>query len=282
MPELPEVETMCRGIRDIVGCAITEVTTPRRTRRPSPMSPRAPLLIQQLRGRRIKSVQRVGKRAVIELFSTDSNPQAWLVIEPRMTGLLLRVAPPTEQHVRLVLKLENREQPLIFWDRRGLGTIRLLGKRALKRRCGPPVVGPDALTLTGIELYAAIHSSRRAVKIALLDQRVTAGIGNIYAAEMLFAAGIDPRTRCERLSRAACDRLAFHGRTILRRAIRLEGSSIGDETYRTAHNRPGRFQQCHQVYGRDGNACSHCGTTICRIVQAQRSTCFCPRCQKRS
>jgi formamidopyrimidine-DNA glycosylase len=287
MPELPEVETMCRGIRDIVGRTITEVITPRRTRRPSPISPRPALLAKQLRGRQIKAVKRIGKRAVVELLATRSEPSAYLVIEPRMTGLLLRVAPPTEQHVRLVVSLSNDNQchsdnqPLIFWDRRGLGTIRLLDDRALATRCGPPAVGPDALRLDGPELYAAIHSSRRAIKVALLDQRVTAGIGNIYAAEMLFAAGIDPRSRCNRLSRATCDHLAFHGRAILQRAIRLEGSSIGDETYRTADNRPGRFQRCHQVYGRDGSACPQCGTTIRRVIQAQRSTCFCPQCQKR-
>ena len=281
MPELPEVETMCRGIRDLAGCAIAEVTAPRRTRRPSPMSPRASELTQQLRGRQIKAVKRIGKRVVIELFATKSNPSAWLVIEPRMTGLLLRVPAPTEQHIRLVVRLENTKLPLIFWDRRGLGTVRLLDEDGLATCCGPLVVGPDALRLTGDELYAAIHSSRRAIKVALLDQRVTAGIGNIYAAEMLFAAGIDPRSRCHRLSRAACDHLAAQGRSILQKAVRLEGSSIGDETYRTADNRPGRFQRCHQVYGRDGTACPRCRTNIRRIVQAQRSTCFCSTCQKR-
>lgn len=280
MPELPEVETMCRGIRDIVGRTITEVITPRRTRRPSPMSPRPSLLARQLAGRQINAVTRIGKRAVIELRAANSKP-VWLVIEPRMTGLLLRVPPPTDQHVRLVVALDNGGPPLIFWDRRGLGTIRLLDADALATRYGPPTIGPDALCLTGPELYAAIHHSRRAIKVALLDQRVTAGIGNIYAAEMLFAAGIDPRSRCHRLSRAVCDQIAFHGRTILRRAVRLEGSSIGDETYRTADNRPGRFQRCHQIYGRDGSACTQCGTTIRRIIQAQRSTCFCPQCQKR-
>jgi len=194
---------------------------------------------------------------------------------------LLRVPPPSETHVRMTMHFAAAVPPLIFWDRRGLGTIRLLAAADFARRCGPPAVGPDSLTLRGPELAAAIRGSRRSIKQALLDQRVTAGIGNIYAAEILFAAGIDPRSRCCRLSRDACAAIAAAGRSILRRAIRLEGSSIGDETYRTADSRPGRYQRCHQVYGRADQACFRCGAAIRRIIQAQRSTFFCPGCQRR-
>jgi len=280
MPELPEVETMCRGIGDVVGRTITAVIFPRRTRRPLVISPPAGRLAARLRGRRIAAVERAGKRAVLRLGGSGSDGPERLVIEPRMTGLLLRVPPPTEAHVRMIVRFADGP-PLIFWDRRGLGTIRLLGDAEFRRRCGPPVLGPDALTLSGTELHAAVHHSRRPIKHALLDQQVTAGIGNIYAAEILFAAGIDPRSRCSRLSRADCDTIAAATRQILQRAIRLEGSSIGDETYRTADSRPGRYQRCHQVYGQEGTACPRCGAVIRRIVQAQRSTCFCPGCQRR-
>ena len=281
MPELPEVETMCRGIGQVVGRSIVRVDFPRRTRRPLLVSPAARRLAARLAGRRITAVERAGKRAVLRLDQPADDGPERLVIEPRMTGLLLRVAPPTETHVRMVLHFGDSGPPLIFWDRRGLGTIRLLDAAEFARRCGPPVLGPDALGLSGPGLHAAIHASTRSIKQALLDQRVTAGIGNIYAAEILFAAGIDPRSRCCRLSRAACDAIAAATRRILQRAIRLEGSSIGDETYRTADSRPGRFQRCHQVYGRADSECPCCGETIRRIVQAQRATFFCPNCQRR-
>lgn len=280
MPELPEVETMCRGIGDVAGRTITAATFPRRTRRPLLVNPPAGRLAARLAGRRIAAVERAGKRAVLRLAGPAATGTERLVIEPRMTGLLLRVPPPSDTHVRMVLEFAD-SPPLIFWDRRGLGTIRFLSEAEFVRRCGPSVLGPDALTLSGPEIHTAIHSSRRAIKQALLDQRVTAGIGNIYAAEILFAVGIDPRSRCSRLSRADCGAIATATRQILRRAIRLEGSSIGDETYRTADSRPGRYQRCHQVYGLAGAACPRCGATIRRIVQAQRSTFFCPGCQRR-
>jgi formamidopyrimidine-DNA glycosylase len=117
------------------------------------------------------------------------------------------------------------------------------------------------------------------VKVALLDQQAVAGIGNIYAAEILFAAGIDPRVPCARLSVARWEQIATAARSILAEAVRLEGSTITDETYKTADNRSGQFQLQHRVYGLDGKPCRQCGTAIQRIVQAQRSTFFCPQCQ---
>jgi formamidopyrimidine-DNA glycosylase len=117
------------------------------------------------------------------------------------------------------------------------------------------------------------------VKVALLDQHAVAGIGNIYAAEILFAAGIDPRVPCGRLNAARWEQIAAAARSILAEAVRLEGSTIGDETYKTADNRSGQFQLQHRVYGREGDPCRRCGATIRRIVQTQRSTFFCPECQ---
>ena len=117
------------------------------------------------------------------------------------------------------------------------------------------------------------------VQTCALPIWAVAGIGNIYAAEILFAAAIDPRVPCRRLSVARWDRIAAAARDILAEAVRLEGSTIGDETYKTADNRSGRFQLRHRVYGRAGKPCHRCGTAIERIVQAQRSTFFCPQCQ---
>ncbi len=201
-----------------------------------------------------------------------------------MTGLVLLVEPPSAEHVRMVVRLaRGRGGPdhFLFWDRRGLGTIRLLDDRGLDAACGPAKHGPDGLAITGALLAAALGRSRRAVKVALLDQRAVAGIGNIYAAEILFRCGIDPRTPC-RLLRAECwEAVATASRTILAEAVRLEGSSIGDETYRTVEARIGRYQKRHRVYGHAGEPCGACGTEIARIVQAQRATFFCPTCQRR-
>jgi formamidopyrimidine-DNA glycosylase len=171
---------------------------------------------------------------------------------------------------------------LRFWDRRGLGTIRLLDDHGLEAACGSQKHGPDGLVVTGQELATRLADSRRAIKVALLDQRAVAGIGNIYAAEILFRCGIDPRSRCRRLTREQWRRIADETRRVLAEAVDHEGSSIGDETYRTADNRVGRFQQRHRVYGREGEPCPTCGTAVVRIVQTQRATFFCPTCQRRA
>ena len=282
MPELPEVETMRRGIAHLAGIRIEAAAFPRRTRRPISVAPTARVIAGQLAGRTIVAVHRYGKRVGIELAADRRRPRQWLVMEPRMTGQLLVTEPPTIEHVRLELALASRRVPrLIFWDRRGLGTVRLFDEAALQAACGPHRLGIDGLVVTPATLQASLGRSRRAVKPALLDQRAVAGIGNIYAAEILHAAGIDPRTQCRRLSLEQWDRIASATRRILAKAVRLEGSTIGDATYKTADNRAGRFQRHHRVYGREGEPCSRCGEPVKRIVQAQRSTFFCPRCQWR-
>jgi len=280
MPELPEVETMRRGIAHLAGLRITSVVFPRHTVRPISMQPAADRMQQWLVGRTIAAVHRFGKRVAIELDERERAGREWLVIEPRMTGLMLVADPPTPTHLRMEISLESQQHPrLLFWDRRGLGTIRLLDARGLAAACGPDRLGPDGLVVTGEELHAGLAQSRRAVKVALLDQQAVAGIGNIYAAEILFAAAIDPRVPCSRLSLARWEQIAAATRAILAEAVRMEGSTITDETYKTADNRSGQFQLQHRVYGHEGKPCRKCGTSIRRIVQTQRSTFFCPECQ---
>jgi formamidopyrimidine-DNA glycosylase len=280
MPELPEVETMRRGIAHLAGLRIASVAFPRGTVRPISMLPASVTMQRRLAGRTVSAVHRFGKRVAIELSDRGRAGRKWLVIEPRMTGLMLVADPPTSQHVRMEIGLDSRQHPrLLFWDRRGLGTIRLLDDRGLASACGPDRLGPDGLAVTGEELRERLSRSRRGVKVALLDQHAVAGIGNIYAAEILFAAGIDPRVPCRRLNAVRWEQIAAAARGILAEAVRLEGSTITDETYKTADNRSGRFQLQHRVYGREGQPCRLCGTSILRIVQAQRSTFFCPQCQ---
>jgi formamidopyrimidine-DNA glycosylase len=285
MPELPEVETMRRGLARVAGRRIAAVEFPRSRVRPIDVRPRPATLAARIAGRTIAAVHRRGKRVVLELTpaAAPGDPALWLALEPRMTGLMLLAEPPSAEHVRMIVRLEPRRgspNHFLFWDRRGLGTVRLLDDRGLAAACGAAKHGPDGLVITGGELAAALGRSRRAVKVALLDQRAVAGIGNIYAAEILFRTGIDPRTRCRRLRVAQWDEIAAATRTILAEAVRLEGSSIGDETYRTVDARIGRFQTRHRVYGHAGEPCSACGITIERIVQAQRSTFYCPACQR--
>jgi len=280
MPELPEVETMRRGIAHLAGLRIESVVFPRHTVRPISMQPAAGTMQQRLVGRMLAAVHRFGKRVAIELDERERAGREWLVIEPRMTGLMLVADPPTQTHLRMEIGLESRQHPrLLFWDRRGLGTIRLLDARGLAAACGPDRLGPDGLIVTGDELRDRLGHSRRAVKVALLDQQAVAGIGNIYAAEILFAAAIDPRVPCSRLSLARWEQIAAATRAILAEAVRMEGSTITDETYKTADNRSGQFQLQHRVYGHEGKPCRTCGTSIRRIVQTQRSTFFCPECQ---
>lgn len=294
MPELPEVETMRRGIAPAVGMRIDRVEIPRGRLRPLLIEPAPPQFASHVRGSVLEAAERFGKRLALRLRATDAKSSRarlataatprWLVVEPRMTGLLLVAEPPTQEHVRLRLGGESpagRPAELLFWDRRGLGTLRLVDADGLARLCGEDRLGPDALEISAAELITRLGGSARAVKVALLDQKALAGVGNLYAAEILFRAGIDPRTRCSRLSRPRWRRLHAVMQEVLAEAIELEGSTLSDATYRTALNEPGRYQARHQVYGRAGQPCQVCGTDVTRIVQAQRSTFFCHACQVR-
>jgi formamidopyrimidine-DNA glycosylase len=276
MPELPEVETMRRGIQGIVGARITSVEVIAGGLKPIRISPRPALLCRRTSGCTITAIERYGKRVALRLDS-----QAVLVFEPRMTGLVLLADPPDREHLRLRVRLAGvPSRQLLFWDRRGLGSVRLLQPRQLLAELGPEKLGPDALEITAIQLRERLHASRRAIKVALLDQHAVAGIGNLYAAEILHAAAIQPAKRCDRLTSAEWAHLHAALRHVLSEAVRYEGSTLSDGTYRNALNTPGSYQNHHRVYGRAGQPCPTCGAgPIRRIVQAQRATFFCPACQ---
>lgn len=282
MPELPEVETMRRGVLPVVGARIEDVVRPPCRLRPISLAPRFDLFRRRVRGRQIIAVGRRGKRVLLHLDDASV-----IVIEPRMTGLVLLADPPTAEHLRLRLALDaagRSEAPpeLLFWDRRGLGTVRWLAAEQIEAVLGDSRLGPDALEIDVETLRARLRRSRRAIKVALLDQRAVAGIGNLYAAEILHLAGVDPRTRCDALSRPQWQRIQRAIWEILEEAIRHEGSTLSDGTYRNALNNPGGYQHHHRVYDREGDSCGRChGSAIRRIVQAQRSTFFCPACQRK-
>jgi formamidopyrimidine-DNA glycosylase len=311
MPELPEVETMRRGILPIVGRRILQIERPPCSRRPIAIHPRLDLFRRRSEGKFISAVERAGKRVVIWLASQapsqhDQRHQAQglqplglgdeaIVIEPRMTGLVLLTNPPTAEHLRFRMRLSpaptgkngratHGANQLLFWDRRGLGSIRLLTAEefAAKFSAESKTLGPDALRLRADELRDRLHPSRRAIKVALLDQRALAGVGNLYASEILHVAGIHPAARCHLLRGEQWKRLHAAMRSVLEDAIRYEGSTLSDGTYRNALNESGGYQHHHRVYDRDGEICPTCGQgQIQRIVQSQRSTYFCPNCQRR-
>lgn len=279
MPELPEVETMVRGIRP--HCEhrlIQSITFPPCTRRPISIKPDRKA-IEQLAGRTLQHVGRLGKRVLLKLDSGSV-----LVVEPRMTGLLLVTDPPTLDHLRITWKLGPARSPrqadeLMFWDRRGLGTLSLLTTaefQMLQQR-----LGPDALECSTAEWRERLAKTGRPIKVALLDQTLVAGIGNIYASEILHLAGISPLRPARKLSADRIAKLHDSVQHVLNQAILFEGSTLNDGTFRNALNQDGGYQNHHRVYDREGVLCPGCGNSqIRRIVQAQRSTFYCPNCQK--
>ena len=279
MPELPEVETMRRGIAMIAGSTIVSAVRLKCQRRPIAITPRPASLSKRVSGTRVTDVGRLGKRVVIGLSSGDS-----LIFEPRMTGLVLVADPPSQEHLRFRLDLHGGPIPHVwYWDRRGLGSIRLLSEKQLAEQLGSGRLGPDALSLTSAELRQRLGGSRRSIKVALLDQRAIAGIGNLYASEILHLAQVHPEKRCDQLRPGQWELIHQWMLTVLEDAIRHEGSTLSDGTYRNALNQSGGYQSQHRVYDRAGEPCRQCdGATIVRVVQAQRATFYCPQCQKKN
>lgn len=274
MPELPEVETMRRGILAAVGGTIVSIESCRCRRRPITIQPALSVIRRRINGAHVTDVRRVGKRVVI------CTSAGFVVIEPRMSGLVTIAEPPTREHLRLRITLRNCALPeILFWDRRGLGVVRLMSPAQLEE-LSQTRLGPDALEISADEFQDRFAGSRRPIKVALLDQARLAGVGNLYASEILHRAGIDPRRECQRLTVPQWQRVHAAMRKVLQDAIRHEGSTLADGTYRNTLSQLGSYQAQHAVYDRKGEICDDCQRdTIVRIVQAQRSTFYCPTCQ---
>lgn len=269
---------MVRGVRPVaVGRQILEMEFCPCNRRPIATRPAPDTMRRRVRGQQIIDVSRLAKRVVLQVESG-----ARLVIEPRMTGLMLVDQPPTQEHRRICWHLSpcpGLPASVEFWDRRGLGTVSLLNPAQfadLQSR-----LGPDALQLEAADLRTILQKTQRPVKVALLEQQFVAGIGNLYASEILHRARVSPRKKASRVTRSECDRLVQATQHVLQEAIRYEGSTLGDGTYRNVLNQDGSYQNQHRVYQKSGQSCPDCGQGIIkRIVQAQRSTFYCPRCQR--
>jgi formamidopyrimidine-DNA glycosylase len=279
LPELPEVETMVRGIRShVIDRIIENIVACPNGFKPISITPRLTQVRKKLVGQRFAEVRRLGKRVVFDL-SDGSN----LVIEPRMTGLMVLSDPPDLSHLRIQISFRGPGAfgSLWFWDRRGLGTVTWFEPGELQNKLGSRALGSDALDFGRSEWTECCRKTSREIKVLLLDQKVVAGIGNIYASEILHRAGIHPSRPANSLKVGCIDKLADAVRSVLLMAIECEGSTLGDGTYRNALNQNGSYQNEHRVYMREGQTCLSCGKSeITRIVQAQRSTFFCVNCQK--
>jgi formamidopyrimidine-DNA glycosylase len=279
MPELPEVETMRRGVEPIVGTTIERFELLPCPRKPIAVTPGLAPFRRRVEGARIERTGRAGKRVVLWLDRGDA-----IIFEPRMTGLLLLDEPPDPIYNRVRFHLRGKRgsaKQLTYWDRRGLGLVRLLSPDEYEAAYGLDTLGPDALVMTA-ELYRErLGASQRAVKVALLDQRAVAGIGNLYASEILHLAGVGPERTCRSLKPKQWEAIAAAALEVLETAIRYEGSTLSDGTFRNALSQSGGYQNEHRVYAKAGEPCPRCvKVQVQRIVQAQRSTFYCPKCQK--
>jgi formamidopyrimidine-DNA glycosylase len=264
MPELPEVETVVRSIAPLVGRRIVsaEFRCLRVLRGGDPEETAA-----RLRGRRIAGVKRFGKFILISLAGGG-----YLVVHLGMTGRLL-LGGEIGKHVHAILTLDHGV--LLYEDSRQFGCIQFSEDVPERIRR----LGPEPLEVTFEDFAAALRRRKTRAKALLLNQGFLRGIGNIYADEALFRAGIHPLAIASRLRRERARRLHQAIVAVLTEAIAAGGSSISD--YVDANGRKGFFQISHRVYQRAGEPCVACGTPIRRVLVTQRSSHFCPKCQRR-
>ena len=274
MPELPEVETIARGVHQRVrGDRIVQAWFA--SHRQPFKTPRA-RQVKGLEGRVFLSVHRTGKHIVCELGPAPAAPpDAQWIVHLGMTGRLLVSTPeaPLAAHTHARLGLDSGLE-LRFVDPRRFGRLEF---RDLRRDAAFAAPGEEPLSISPEKFAALFRGRRLSIKAALLNQALLSGVGNIYADESLFHAGIRPRRGSGRLARAELERLRLALCQVLEHAIRLGGSSVSD--YVDADGVRGFFQLEHCVYLRTGLPCPRCQTPIRRILLAGRGTHFCPKCQ---
>jgi formamidopyrimidine-DNA glycosylase len=281
MPELPEVETVVRGLRQaIVGRRIVCVTLGKTDFIDDPAA-----LEQNLPGRRIEGVERYGKFMLLRLSPVsgadpatakgDAAPAA-LLVHLGMTGQIAprAAAQPHEKHTHVCFLLDDGRE-LRYSDPRRFGRMAYLREAALAEELRG--FGADPLEVSAEEFSARMRSRRARIKALLLDQRVLRGVGNIYADESLWRAKIHPARLGARLTKEQTETLHHVLQDILQKAIALRGSSISD--FLDAEGQPGEYQRHHRAYGREGKNCYRCRSKIRRAIVAGRSSYFCPKCQ---
>lgn len=278
MPELPEVETVVRGLRPKLEGHILQRVEQRRAdlRFPFPAD-----FAKRLTGRRVEAIRRRAKYMLLQLDDGQV-----LLCHLGMSGRMTIVERgrggsrvPLDRHDHVVFTTEAGTE-VRFNDARRFGIMDLIDGAALEthpllRSLGPEPLGND---FNGPALAAALKGKRTPIKAALLDQQVVAGLGNIYVCEALFFAGISPRRAAYTVQGNRAEKLAAAVRQVLTRAIEAGGSSLRD--YVQANGELGYFQHEWAVYGREGEPCRSCGAAIKRLAQSGRSTFYCSRCQK--
>jgi formamidopyrimidine-DNA glycosylase len=275
LPELPEVETTRRGIAPyVVGRRVTGVIL----RRPDLRWPIPPEISERLPGQRIDAVERRAKYLLLHTAAGSA------LLHLGMTGVL-RVLPPDapvgkHDHVDIALERTSTQAPRIlrFTDPRRFGCLLWQPPDTIHELLAK--LGPEPLTddFDGDLLWHRSRGRTAAVKLFLMDNAVVVGVGNIYASEALFRAGIDPRKPAGSLSRARYARLAAEVKRLLAWAIERGGTTLRD--FLAPDGAPGYFFRELMVYGRAGEPCRVCGTPIRQVVLGQRSTFWCPRCQR--
>jgi formamidopyrimidine-DNA glycosylase len=274
VPELPEVETMRRGLRRAVGkrvFAAVEVCDAKVA------VGDAAALITGLVGRHVRRYDRRGKVLILRLDSGDA-----LLLHPRMTGKLqvLEVGQELTRHARIVFTLSD-DRRLVLDDTRRFARVELAPSGEEDEGALLCRIGPDATHCDAVRLAEVLRRRRVPVKVLLLDQRVLAGVGNIYASEICFRCGLDPRTPSHALKLAEVHELATQTEQVLAEGIAHRGTTTSD--YRTVGGQSGGFQRHLAVYGREGEGCLRpgCRGTIQRIVLGARSTYYCSHCQRK-
>ena len=291
VPELPEVEVTRRQLEPLlVGRRVARVVTTL----PSYFFLTPPAVLRRrLPGRRFEAIDRVGKYLLARLDDGER-----LLLHLGMTGQIFGAGVPgvrllssaagasltpeeqvaafrPDKHTHLRLRFDDGGPDVFFRDARKFGKVQLMRQDEASARLDR--LGPDALAASGRRLFDAVRARRVPIKSLLLDQSLLAGVGNIYADEALFLAGVRPTRPGRRVSREECDRIASAIRRVLRRSIATGGSSISD--YVQPDGSSGEYQDERRVYGREGELCPRCRTKIRRRVLGQRSSHYCPSCQ---
>ena len=270
MPELPEVETIARGLQQrITGDVIESIWL---GSKPEPLKSSASEIAGALQARKIAAVRRSGKHIVFDLESAGNKKRnAQWIVHLGMTGSLVVCTPDSdrEKHTHAVLQLASGRE-LRFVDPRRFGRLSVI-----ERFAAP---GAEPLEISFEDFAKLFRSRKTPIKSALLNQGLLSGVGNIYADEALFRAAIRPRRRAASLTRDDLRKLHQALKRVLKEAIRHGGSSISN--YVDSNGDEGSFQIKHRVYGRECKPCFVCKTPIKRIVIAGRSSHYCPKCQK--
>ncbi len=268
MPELPEVETIRRDLEQNIlhkTFRSVKILDPKVVRSPQKD------FIRHITGTEIRAIIRKGKALLIELSNKH-----YLIVQLMMTGQLLTHAEP-DRHTRVDFEFTDKSR-LLYNDQRRFGQLRLIKDFSEVNYLN--ILGPEPFekNFNAAYIFERTRGSRRPIKNLLLDHTFVAGIGNIYACEILFRCGINPQRLAGRITKLQTQDIHQHSLKVLQEAIKNRGSSI--RNYRDAAGQKGEFNRLIQVYGREGQACLKCKKSVLRIVQAGRSTYYCASCQK--